>query len=270
MALPDDFSPAQHLLEMLISTHNKGVQQTFVGVPDNDIEHALGGMKLACLLTIDDTVDMILLRLMLFWFEFKGELPTPVYSIPVEDYQSELQIPFRPQIKLLFQEDWSIKLAENKFRRATAQISWRLIHQTSQTISPVLAKELATIIKQNFSLNHGFTWEKGHTKVVYKDAINGIYFQLLAASEGEAVRVIEKVLGVAGVSYNIEHLSIAQSRREFPATPGFQEIYGKERRKPRKRPITMVRFFRAELHVYGLPSPVVLVDTLNRGNPLVN
>ncbi|MHC5825996.1 MAG: hypothetical protein ACYT04_61615, partial [Nostoc sp.] len=143
MALPEDFSPAQHLLEMLLGTHNRSVQQTFIGVPDADLEHPLGGMKIACLLTEDDTVDMIVLRMMLYWFEFKGNLPAHLYAIPTEDYQSRVTYPYRPEIKLIFREDYSTFLAENKFQRAKSEISWRLINVTSATMNQSNAHSIA-------------------------------------------------------------------------------------------------------------------------------
>jgi len=269
MALPDDFSPAQHLLDMLLGTHNRSVQKTFLGVPDADLEHPLGGMKVACLLTPDDTVDMIVLRLMLYWFEFKGELPTPIYSIPISEYQSELEIPFKPQVRLIFREDYSAFLAENNLRRAEAQISYRLMHQTSATITPIFASSLALKVKELFSEGAGFTWQKGHVKVVYRDLPNGCYFQLLAESQSEGIRVIESTLELAGISFNEQNIVVANSQKVFPQIPPTQEIYGKLRKTPRKRPLARVRFVRAELHIYGLPSPVVLVDRLGRGNPLL-
>jgi hypothetical protein len=46
----------------------------------------------------------------------------------------------------------------------------------------------------------------------------------------------------------------------FPTIPGQDFIYGKTRRRPRRRPIADVRFQCALLHVHGLPNPIVLYD----------
>jgi len=267
MPLPVDFSPAQHLLEMLIGTHNRSVQRTFLGVPDADLDHPLGGMKLACLLTPDDTVDMIILRLMLYWFEFKGDLPTPVYGLPTGDYQSE--VTFRPQVILFFKEDWNAVVAENKLPRAEARISFRLMHETSATITPAYAQGLAVKVKEFFGQGTGFTWEKGTIKVVYRDIANGYDFRLLAESEGEAIKVIEKVLELNRSSLVESNLSVTKVKKTFPVVPPLAEIYGKERRKPRLRPITQVRFKSAELHIHGLPQPVVLIDMTGKKQALI-
>ncbi|MEH2250073.1 hypothetical protein [Nostoc sp.] len=269
MPLPDDFSPAQHLLEMLLGTHNRTVQKTFIGVPDADLEHPLGGMKLACLLTPDDTVDMILLRMMLFWFEFKGNLPAPLYAIPTEDYQSKILYPYRPEVKLIFREDYSVFLAENKFQRAKAEISWRLINETSASMSQSKAHSIALRIKEVFAEGQGFIWERGITQVTYRDPPHGVRFSLFAASQAEAIRVIERVLEVAEITFNEELIGVSKNNKNYPLVPPTQEVYGKPTKGIRRRPITEVRFQRAELHIYGLRSPIILVDLRNSGDSLV-
>lgn len=269
MSLPEDFSPAQHLLEMLLGTHNRSVQQTFIGVPDADLEHPLGGMKIACLLTEDDTVDMIILRMMLYWFEFKGNLPAPLYAIPTEDYQSRITYAYRPEVKLIFREDYSTFLAENKLQRARAEISWKLVNQTSATMSQGEAHSVALRIKEVFAEGKGFVWERGALQVTYRDPSHGVRFSLFAVSQTEATRVIETVLEVAEVAFDETLISVSKNSKNYPVVPPNKEVYGKEVKDIRRRPLTDVRFYRAELHIYGLRSPVILVDMNNSGNSLV-
>ena len=260
MALPDDFSPAQHLLSMLIGTHNRFVQKTFIGVPDADLEHPLGGMKLACLIAEDDTIDLIILRMFLYWFEFKGNLPIPVFGIQTTDFMAELQIPSKPQVTLKFYEDSSEFLWENNLSPAKSEISWRIMSQTSATITPAYAKEIALQIKEAFGEGNGFTWERGTVQVTYKDLPKGVNFRLLAESKSEAIRVIKKVLSLIDVPFQEKKVITATIDEIFPVVPPVEEIYGQLRKLPRKHPITTVRFRRAELSIYGLKEPVLLVD----------
>ncbi|MHC5726488.1 MAG: hypothetical protein ACYT04_44215 [Nostoc sp.] len=51
--------------------------------------------------------------------------------------------------------------------------------------------------------------------------------------------------------------------------PPAHGVYGKEVKNIRRRPLTDVRFYRAELHIYGLRNPVILVDLKNSGDSLV-
>ena len=267
MALPEDFSPWKHLREMLLNSHNLTVQKTFIGTPDNNIETTLGGMKFASIIQDDDTVDMIILRIILFYFIFKGELPTPIYGIPVPEFQAEIS--FHPQIKLIFKEPWSAFLMENQLTPATAEISFRLMTETSQTMNSSKAKSWALKIKEMFASSGGFQWEKGTKKITYKDLAHGIDFRILAVSEGEAVKVIEKVLELANAPYKEELLGISQNHKNYPTVPATQEVYGKARRKPRARPITHVRFQRAEIAIHGLNHSVVLVDRTGKYDGLV-
>jgi len=265
--LPEDFSPWEHLHGMLLTSFNQAVERSFINVPP-DITTALGGMRVACILQDDDSVEMTVLRLLLFYFVFKGELPTPVYAAPIPDVQSEVK--FRPQVHLLFKEDWNATLLQEKLSPATAQISWRLMHETSQTINESKAKVLALRIKELLGLEGGFTWEKGTKKVVYRDSTNGIDFRLLAQSEGEGQRVIEKILTVIEAPFHEELLGVASNHKNYPVVPAMQEVYGKERRKPRERPITRVRFQRAELTIHGLQNPVILLDRTGKHESLVH
>lgn len=267
MSLPEEFSAWDHLREQLIAAHNMNVNRTFLGVPDNDISTSMGGMKVACLLEEDDTVDMFLLRMYLYYFVFQGNLPQPIYGIPVSDYDSE--ITYRPQIKLIFKEDWNAHLLTSELYPATAEISYRLMHETGATMTPAKAKTIALKIKELFSLEGGFTFEKGPQIVYYKDSHNGCEFRLLVVNEAEGVRVIERVLEVAGHSFDEHKVSVSQSRQSFPANPGLQEVYGREQRKPRRRPTTRVRFKRAELVIWGLRRPLVLVDRITPTRGLV-
>ncbi|MHC5720080.1 MAG: hypothetical protein ACYTX0_50620, partial [Nostoc sp.] len=130
---------------------------------------------------------------MLFWFEFKGNLPAPLYAIPTEDYQSRISYAYRPEVKLIFREDYSTFLTENKLQRAKAEIGWRLINESSVSMSQSKAQSIALRIKEVFAEGQGFTWQRGTLQVTYRDPQHGVRFSLFAASQAEAVRVIEKV-----------------------------------------------------------------------------
>jgi hypothetical protein len=266
MPLPDNYNPWLFLHEQLLTTYNLDVESTFVGVPIDDLTNPLSALRTACLLQVDDTVDMTLLRFMLFYFTLKGHLPTPVYGIPVQEFQSNAT--FRPQVKLFFMEDYSSTLVAEKLPRATAEITFRLMNWNSQTINPSEARTLASSIKTLFGTGQGFVWEKGTVKVTYADPIHGYDFRLLAISESEAVRVINKVLEIQGHSFNESKVTVHQSRSNFPVIPPTIEVYGKSVKGKRRRPITNVRFRYAELLVDGMPNSVSLVDLTGKRTPL--
>lgn len=266
MALPDDFSPWQHLRQMLQLTHNANVEANFLGVPSDDISTPLGGMKVATLLQDDDTVDMTILRLFLYYFVFQANLPAPVYAFPPEDVFKGVR--GHPQVILMFRETQTIEMKVDKVRPAESQITFRLMTYTPQTINPTYAKELAFIIKENLALGTPFAFERGTTKVSYKDTTNGYDFYLLVSSEAEGIRVIEKIVSLRGHPFEETNIIVHKDKKVYPADPGVAEVYGKSEKRPRLRPTTSVKFLRAELHIQGIKKPVLLVSKAGHGNPL--
>ena len=147
----------------------------------------------------------------------------------------------------------------------------RLINETSASYTPEKAKLLANKIKTSFSSGKGFTWKKGREKWVYKDASKGYDFRLLAWNEAEAKKVIEQVLDIQSHSPNWDLLSVATKKKNYTTIPGTHQVYGKQRRKPRDRPIAFVRFRRAELKLHGLFSDITLIDRTGfRTNPVID
>lgn len=267
MALPDNYDPWLHLQSQLLSTYNLQVEQNFIGVPADDISTALGGLRQACILQPDDNVAMTNIRMMLYYFTLQGQLPTPVYGIPVTEFQSHNT--FLPQIKMFFLEDYNFAENTEKLPRASSEISFRLKNFTSQTINPSQALTLANSIKEFFGGGGGFTWERGTTKVTYLDATKGYDFRLLVSSESEAVRVIQQVLEIQGHSFDETLVNVHQSRKAFPAVPSQIEVYGKSVRDKRKRPTVTVRFRYAQLLIDGLVNSISLYDMTGKRQSLV-
>ncbi|MHC5719131.1 MAG: hypothetical protein ACYTX0_45480, partial [Nostoc sp.] len=81
--------------------------------------------------------------------------------------------------------------------------------------------------------------------------------------------VIEKVLEVAEIAFDETLISVSKNNKNYPVVPPAKEVYGKQTKDIRRRPLTDVRFYRAELHVYGLRSPIILVDLRNSAESLV-
>lgn len=269
MPLPDDFNAYEHLLNQLIALHNRQVQQSFLGVEANDINSSLGAMRTAVFITEDDTIDMIILRIFLYHFKFRMDLPAPVFSTP-NNWDGE--ITHKPQVTLTFREKNTPFLKENKLRRASAEISYRLKNQTNETINNAEAHIVALRIFRLLGEGNGFSWMKGKIKVSYRDLPNGICLILAVQSQAEGIRVIERILEVASVPFNEEHLSISGkplAAELYPELPPMKRVYGREVRAPRRRPIAEVFFEKAELHVSGLPNAILLVDKSKRGFALV-
>jgi hypothetical protein len=268
MALPEGFSQWEHLQDVLRNYHNKLVRAEFSDVTDDDqLAIPRGALKLACLLNDQDTCDMTILRLFLFFFHARkaADLQAPVYGIPIADYDAE--ITYRPHVTLHFSEDPDQFVPERQPVRA--MISFRLMHETSQSMTEAKARVLAQKIKTEFGQTYGYRWRKGKIIVTYRDRSKGYELKLFAFNETEAREVINKVLDLQGHTLDNEFLRINESRADFPVNPGTHIVYGKSRQKPRKRPTTYVRFIKATLTMWGMPKGQILVDLTHYGEGLV-
>jgi len=209
-----------------------------------------------------------MIRLWLFDVILFGasNLHPAIYGIPVTSFQESVK--FLPQIRLYFSED--LTQVEEGFEAVEAEISFRLVGQTSTTLSHSEMQSYANKIRSAFASGSGFTWKKGRLKASYKDQHHGYNMILTVWSEAEAKRVIEQVLDIQGHTPDWDFLTVNEPKKTFPTIPGFQNILGKPRRKPRERPIAYVRFRYAELKLHGLPNDITLVDRTGfRRNPVI-
>ena len=275
MALPGNFSEWEHLQSVLIQAYNRAIRDEFNDVGDEtwdpDITTPRGSLRVACTLKDDDSALMTTLRLMLFYLVLGqgGALQTPVYGIPIPSFQEARK--FKPQIQLYFQE--SPHDVEDGYAPVTGEISFRLMHESTETITTAEATSLANKIRAEFATGTGYIWKKGKVLVSYTDRARGYQLQLLCRNKTEGRELIQKVLQIQGHAPDWENMNVSENEEpaaKFPTIPQTKTIMGKSRKLPRARPIADCRFQYATLHVWGLPNPITLVDrTGSRRRPLV-
>ncbi len=175
----------------------------------------------------------------------------------------------KPKVLLFFIEDTNFnKLAppNNIYegrRRAEGVISFRLMDETTQTISKANATMIATQIKNVFGSNGGFVWNKGKTMYTYTDWEKGYQFQLLCKTPTEAKRIIRSTLSLQNHAPIWKYFNIVESEEElikYPEVPGTQVIMGEVVPIPKERPLVDVRFQYAYIDLDGLKEPINLYD----------
>lgn len=270
MALPNGFSKWEHLQDVLRRYHNKLVREEFSDVTDDDaIAIPRGALKLACLLDDDDTVSMTLLRLHLFFFHARkaADLQAPIYGIPVSNFDE--RVIYKPQVHLLFRQD-----EDSTPQRASptcAEVSYRLINETPASITESDLIRIGNRIKAELGGSNGYRWSKGKVIVTYKSLSDGLNLKIYALNEAEGIQVIRKICDCAQQSYNDDFVVVHASKASYSANPGNQTILGKSRRKPVRRPVTYVRFLKADISIHGLPTPISLVGRrYSQPTPLVS
>lgn len=265
MPLPNDFSPSEHLQDLIRDVVNREVREWFADLGETwepDISTPRSSLRVGCTHVENDSMDMTLQRLMLFYLVTgKAQaLQAPIYGIPTDVFQQRVE--FLPQVKLYFHED--IDQVEEGYQPVTAEICYRVMGETSESMTESKARAIANRIKTEFCSGGGYRWHKGRVKVNYKHPDRGYHLQLNAYSVAEAKRVITKVLSLNDHTPDWDRLIHSEYDNSPPIIPPTKTIYGKSRRMPRKRPVAYVRFRWAELHLYGLPRAINLIDRVNR------
>lgn len=277
MTLPGNLRPWENLQDVLQTTYNRIVRSEFDDVGDDgwdndpDIRTARSQLRYACTISEQDSAIICLVRMFLFYIILQQAkaLQAPIYGTPITSFQESRR--FKPQIQLYFEEDSND--VEPGFAPVTGEISVRLMNETEETISLTEARSLANKIKSAFAGANGFVWRKGKTMCSYTDRKRGYQLQLLCRNATEGRRVIEQVLDIQGHAPNWALMNVSENQEpaeRHPTIPAMKQILGKSRRLPRSRPTAEVRFQYATLHVWGVPTPTVLIDRSGTHlNPLV-
>jgi hypothetical protein len=252
MPLPNNFSQAKHLQYVVQLVQNKIVTAEFNDVGDDDwvqdVKTARASLRVACTLQIDDSIDMTLVRLWLYYGILRKaqDFHPSIYGIPATSFQETNKI--HPQIHLYFEEKYTE--ADRGYSPLRSQISFRLMNETTDTLTKSEATALGTKIKSLFNSGSAFFWKRGKELASYIDQEKGYYFQILVFNETEAKKVIEQVLDIRGHSPTWKKLTMHQNKT----------IMGKPIKQPRRRPVGTVRFVSAVLMLHGKPDPIVLYD----------
>jgi len=263
MTTPSNFNEFEHWQSTILRVHNRIVRDEFSDITGDDLDLAVprSSFRWACLLKDNDTADLMIQRFLLFYFTLRKaqDLQQPFYGIPLDDLQASRK--FKPQVTLYFKEDDDD--VEENLRPMWGEISFRLMNESSTTITKTELNTLANKIKTVFGAANGYIWKKGRKLFSYTEKEKGYQLQLLCRDEATAKELINKVLNLQSHTPDWKFLksNIADDENEsFPYNPGNHTILGKSRKKPRQRPMVDVRFQYATVTIWGLNKPIALYD----------
>ncbi len=180
---------------------------------------------------------------------------------------------YRPHIRLHFLEDTTFnQVGSNPStyqgrRRLSGSITFRIMNETSETISKGELIRIGTAIKNSFGANGGYTWEKGKELYTYADWDKGYQLQILAKNSSQPRDIISKILALQNHTPDWVFLSKSGSESEierYPDLPQTKIILGEQVTLKRVRPLVQVRFRYADAKVHLLTQPVVLYDLTNK------
>jgi hypothetical protein len=264
MALPPSFGHWEHLQDTIRREHNKLVARYFRDLGgidwEPDISDPRKALRTACRIDDQDTDVMTLIRLYLFYevLGYGRKRLGNFYGMPALDFQESFE--GRPQVFLFFSQDRAS--TPKDLTPITAEISFRLMNETSESITPTEAKNLANKIKAEM-VDGGkeIYFNKGRITVNYNDRKNGLALRIYATSEAEGEKMVKKVLSIRSIPFEPSHQTVSTPKRQSENLPkGTTTVYGKPRKKRRWRPSARVRFRYAYLYIHGLNEMVPLVD----------
>lgn len=262
--LPQDFSEWEHLQSVLLKVHNRIVREEFSDVTDDDdiTTVSRASLRHACLLKDNDTAIMAMIRMNLYYFSLRKaqDLQGHFYGLPLQDVQASRK--YRPQIKLFFLEHLTGADEEEDYPPVTGEITFRLMNQTSETLTKTELTAYANKIKTVFG-TPALKWNKGKDLASYTDKEKGYQLQLLVKNKTDAKSLIENILDIQSHTPDWKYLNYKENdepTEAFPTIPEKKTILGKQRKLARTRPVAAVVFRHATCHIYGLPNPICLFD----------
>lgn len=259
MTLPPNFSEWEHLQNQVRLLHNERVRKYFSDISaDDDISSPRGSLKQACLLKDKDSAILTCVRMMFFEFTIGNArwIQAPLYGMPVSQFQEEFEVNYRPLVRLYFSQD--ANAVPDDLPPIRQEISFRLMDETSDTISINKAKSLASRIRSQF---WNYNISKGKIKVRYTDTQKGYRLAINAISQTEGIKVIKDVLAIQGHILEDKFLTVNDKVNLAPDnTPGTKTILGKPRKGRRWRPTAIVNFRFSNMSVFGVDKDLILVD----------
>jgi len=272
MSLPDSFGAWEHLLKIIRNFHNWRVRDYFKHdrydkhIREPRIDRPVNNLMQACIIGPNDSAIVVLVRLVFFEICLgnSARLQPGIYGLPMHAWD-EYTFANRPEIFLFFDEDLAAE--PDGFARVQAQIKFRLMGETPETITQANINALASRVKRAFGSIPTWEFTKGKQIYTYQDKKLGYWLQIYANTESDAELLIKKVLSIQNHIFDNDKFKCSTPKKESDSTPGSTVILGQRRRRHRYRPIKSVRFRYATLNIPGV-DPIVLYDPYYRLNKL--
>lgn len=242
-----------------------GEVNRYFGANDDDTDR--DEAKKLCLIQATDSWQTANIRMTTFYHRvLKTHLRTNSYRTPANDNGD---ITYRPQVTLYFQQDAQAVVPGAS--PLEAEISFRIMDQTSESLTEAYLEKLARDISLTIGGNTPYKFTKGKVFAYYLDKVRGYDFRVLVANKDEGEEVIKKILSIRNHTFDADLYRFVTPQRSNTTAPKTDTILKKVRKRNRWRPPGIVEFSWAEMYVHGLnPSeqPILVDCTGTKRNPI--
>lgn len=240
-------SPPEFLQDVMRKTVNKEVLEWFKDVKDDDITTPRGALRRACMHMENDSIDMTVLRSILFYVVCGVSEPR-AWLAPEREI---ITMEGHPQVILLFAETKQSMKARKAKKRHTARYSFRLLKEDfSSSADEVKIDRLTTNIKRNFPSS--FKHQVAQTTYAYVDKASGYQLRVAAFQENDARILVKKLLACSldqAIDFDESKFSRASTKRR--STPPTKRILGETKRLGDRRPTAILTLRQADLFIPG-------------------
>lgn len=200
-----------------------------------------------CLVQSNDSTLIAQARIRFFREEIqKTHLKPIIIGQPKIDLDADVK--YHPEVSITFQQSL-ISVPRGKYPK-DAVISWRLMNETSESLTFAKMNNIATLVYQQFFQNR-FTFNKGKIIGWYISPADGLNLQLYCLDETEAERVAKYVVQAVGKTWNDKVFKITKPKRNNAITSEQITILGKQKDAPVWRPNIIVNACKANINVWG-------------------
>ncbi|OYE02946.1 hypothetical protein [Nostoc sp. 'Peltigera membranacea cyanobiont' 232] len=230
---------------------------------DTSADSGRNAAKNICLITSQDSMQVATQRQSFFYYQvLKIQNKPIIIGQPKTTYDSE--VTYHPEISIEFRQDF-IATPRGK-QPKDARISWRLMGETSQSLTFTKINNAATLVFQKFFQNNIFNFNKGKVIGWYNSPTDGLHLQLYCIDSTEAERVAKYVVQAIDKTWNDNLFKTTTPKRNNLVTPEQITILGKQQDAPVWRPNITVKAYKAYMTVWGTENKVYeLVGRLKNG-----
>ncbi|MBD2204940.1 hypothetical protein H6G33_04225 [Calothrix sp. FACHB-1219] len=186
----------------------------------------------------------------------KTHLKPDIIGMPKIDVDAD--VTYKPEVTLFFKQN---KESVPKGKTAkTARMSYRLMNQTSSSLSKAELRTLGQNIYNDFAKPTPYRFNKGKIIGWYVKPEDGLNLQIYAHTSEIGETVARKIIAHRNLTFDDNIFKFTTPNRNSDTTPGTITILGETQQKPIWRPTVFVEFEHASINLHNDTQIRVLCD----------